>query len=814
MVAMDQSGESFPTIDPPSERYDASVVLSERPGTKFGPYKLLELIGEGGFGAVFMAEQEHPVRRRVALKIIKLGMDTKQFVARFEAERQALAMMDHPNVAKVLDGGSTATGRPYFVMELVRGIPITEYCDKNKLSLRKRLDLFSQVCQAVQHAHQKGLIHRDLKPNNVLVSTQDDRPRAKVIDFGVAKATQSQLTDKTLFTQFHQMVGTPLYMSPEQADGDLDIDTRTDVYSLGVLLYELLVGATPFDAKELCSNAFPEMQRIIREVEPPTPSTRLSTLREALPAIAARREIDPARLKTALRGELDWIVMRCLEKDRSRRYQSASELNEDTQRYLEDKPVQAGPATNVYRLKKFMRRNKSSVIAATAVLLAILCGLGLAIVGFVHANIERNRVVTALAEAQQQRELADENFRAARGAVEDLLRVANEALADQPGLQPLRLDLTKAAIDRYEPFLAKPIGDPTPREELARLYAQYGLMLLEHAEVFDDQVMAAFEKARAIQEELSHEYPADRAIRSDLGWTLILEEWRDHKMPPLPLDSGTKAIENFRKLVAEDPADPFARDDLIWALWRTAEYDDPAVGLGLTDEAIKIGEHLVEEYPASAGFRRDLANALNVRGYLIAEDPNPSPDSARKALPFVLRSLGLKAAALADLDANRPEAFQPQRPRDSEANMLRPSVMWGQDDVAFGAHHAARLYQVLGDWRHAADAFDFAGAVVHDDGRFAARHLKSLLSCRQAVRRRYAGIDAVNWKPTFRGDPIILRSQCLSIFGHFTPTFLVVIYQHPVTIRPTLQRFFDRSRPQIVRSRTETVRRGLYKSKP
>ena len=507
---MDQTGESFPTIDPPSERYDASVVLSERPGTKFGPYKLLELIGEGGFGAVFMAEQEHPVRRRVALKIIKLGMDTKQFVARFEAERQALAMMDHPNVAKVLDGGSTATGRPYFVMELVRGIPITEYCDKNKLSLRKRLDLFSQVCQAVQHAHQKGLIHRDLKPNNVLVSTQDDRPRAKVIDFGVAKATQSQLTDKTLFTQFHQMVGTPLYMSPEQADGDLDIDTRTDVYSLGVLLYELLVGATPFDAKELCSNAFPEMQRIIREVEPPTPSTRLSTLREALPAIACASRNRPARLKTALRGELDWIVMRCLEKDRSRRHQSASELNEDTQRYLEDKPVQAGPATNVYRLKKIhapqqvVRDSRNGRPTGDP----LWPRTGDRWIRPRQHRTESRRDGPGRSAAGQ-RELADENFRAARGAVEDLLRVANEALADQPGLQPLRLDLTKAAIDRYEPFLAKPIGDPTPREELARLYAQYGLMLLEHAEVFDDQVMAAFEKARAIQEELSHEYPAD-----------------------------------------------------------------------------------------------------------------------------------------------------------------------------------------------------------------------------------------------------------------------------------------------------------------
>src|SRR5262245_562576 len=290
-------------------------------GTTIGPYKLLQQIGEGGMGTVYMAEQLRPVQRRVALKIIKPGMDTRQVIARFDAERQALAVMDHPNIAKVFDDGATDTRRPYLVQELVKGVPITDYCDQSHLTITQRLELFEQVCQAVQHAHRKGLIHRDIKPSNLLVSTQDDKPLAKVIDFGIAKATQARLTEKTLFTEFRQLIGTPEYMSPEQADGSLDIDTRTDVYSLGVLLYELPVGRPPFESRELRSKAYAEMQRIIREVDPPKPSTRLSTL-EALPSVAAQRSTEPRKLSASVRGELDWIVMKALEKDRARRYES------------------------------------------------------------------------------------------------------------------------------------------------------------------------------------------------------------------------------------------------------------------------------------------------------------------------------------------------------------------------------------------------------------------------------------------------------------------------------------------------------------
>jgi serine/threonine-protein kinase len=394
---------SFLAAPPPAPTAAVDEPITERPGTVIGPYKLMEQIGEGGMGLVFVAEQQQPVRRKVALKVIKPGMDTRQVIARFEAERQALALMDHPNIAKVLDGGTTggepgvltpgpqnppvytsgSPGRPYFVMELVKGIPITEYCDQNQVPIRERLELFLNVCQAVQHAHQKGIIHRDIKPSNVMVVSQDGTPLVKVIDFGVAKAVGQQLTDKTVYTQFAQLVGTPLYMSPEQAgQSGLDVDTRSDIYSLGVLLYELLTGMTPFDRDRLKDAGFDEMRRIIREEEPPKPSTRISTLtkssrhtpcavpndgtrsvptttmRGSLDTIAAQRKTDPKRLSHMFRGELDWIVMKALEKDRNRRYDTASAFAADVQRFLDDEPVQACPPSAVYRLRKFARRKQ------------------------------------------------------------------------------------------------------------------------------------------------------------------------------------------------------------------------------------------------------------------------------------------------------------------------------------------------------------------------------------------------------------------------------------------------------------------------
>src|SRR5437016_9460621 len=332
LLRADESGESFLPEQP-----KATVVeLSKKPGDRVGRYKLLQQIGEGGCGVVYMAEQEEPVRRRVALKVIKLGMDTKQVIARFEAERQALALMDHPNIAKVLEAGATDTGRPYFVMELVRGIKITDYCDQNNLSTQERLDLFMQVCRAIQHAHQKGIIHRDIKPSNILVTLNDGAPLPKVIDFGIAKATQGKLTDRTLFTAFEQFIGTPAYMSPEQAEMSAqDIDTRSDIYSLGGLLYELLTGQTPFDSKELLEAGLDEMRRTIQEKQPQRPSTKLSTMMEGELTITARhRHTDAPKLIHLLRGDLDWIVMKALEKDRARRYETANNLAMAVQRYL------------------------------------------------------------------------------------------------------------------------------------------------------------------------------------------------------------------------------------------------------------------------------------------------------------------------------------------------------------------------------------------------------------------------------------------------------------------------------------------------
>jgi hypothetical protein len=390
----------------------------------------LEEIGEGGFGVIFLAEQIQPVRRKVALKILKAGMDSKQVVARFEAERQALALMDHPNIARVFDGGSTPSGRPYFVMELVRGVPITDFCDQNQLAPRERLGLFLQVCAAVQHAHQKGVIHRDLKPSNVLVSRHDATPVVKVIDFGVAKALGQELTDKTLFTGLGQMVGTPLYMSPEQAGmSDLDVDTRSDVYSLGVLLYELLTGTTPFTKERFKTAGYDEIRRIIREEDPPKPSTRLSESKASLSSISAQRHTEPANLAKLVRGELDWVVMKALEKDRSRRYESPSALAADVERYLRDEPVTAGAPSGCYRFRKFARRNRGPVLAGTLVLLALVGGVIGTTAGMLGEKAARLAEADQRREAEDARRLADKTAAAealARGKAE--YRLAEQSL--------------------------------------------------------------------------------------------------------------------------------------------------------------------------------------------------------------------------------------------------------------------------------------------------------------------------------------------------------------------------------------------------
>ncbi|HKI16909.1 MAG TPA: serine/threonine-protein kinase [Isosphaeraceae bacterium] len=429
--AHDSSGsflENVPAGPDPTEDYPP---IAERPGTVIGPYKLMEQIGEGGFGLVFVAEQQHPIRRKVALKIIKPGMDTRDIIARFEAERQALALMDHSNIARVFDAGTTESGRPYFVMELVRGISIVEYCDSRQLTTRDRLELFLSVCHAVQHAHSKGIIHRDLKPSNILVAPHDGVPVVKVIDFGVAKAIGQQLTDKTIYTRFAQMIRTPLYMSPEQVElNALDVDIRSDVYSLGVLLYEHLTGTTPFDRQRLATASFDEMRRIIKEEEPPTPSRRLSSARE-LATIATARQTEPAKLAKLVRGDLDWIVMKCLEKARERRYETTSGLARDIQRYLADEPVEARPPSAAYRLGKFVKRHRTAVLAASLVLLALALG---AVASAVFALRERD----ARQRATHQAHVAEES-----------LFLLEDALARADPNSESNRDITlRAAVDR------------------------------------------------------------------------------------------------------------------------------------------------------------------------------------------------------------------------------------------------------------------------------------------------------------------------------------------------------------------------------
>ncbi len=595
--------------DAPARGLGPQAAGCEAPGTLIGPYKLLELIGEGGMGAVWMAEQRAPVRRRVALKVIKAGMDTRQVVARFEAERQALALMDHPNIARVFDGGATDSGRPYFVMELVKGVPLTRYCDDHKLTPRERLELFLPVCQAVQHAHQKGVIHRDLKPSNILVAPYDGGPVPKVIDFGIAKAAGEPLTEKTLFTGFGAVVGTPEYMSPEQAElNNQDIDTRSDVYSLGVLLYELLTGTTPLTRQRVKEGALLEVLRLVREEEPPRPSTRLSTTAE-LPTIAANRGLEPKKLSGVVRGELDWIVMKALEKDRGRRYETANGFARDIQRHLADEPVEACPPSAGYRLRKFARRNRKSLTMASAFVLLLVAAAAV-------STWQAIRATRAETKARQAQTLAEERFNLAQEAVDKYLNeITEDPELKGANFETLRKKLLETALPFYQKLAEQAPGDAEQGAAMGQAYFRLASIragLGQHAAAVQD-----YEVARDIFVRLADarpHVPVYRSrlaeIRSGLGYELA----QVGKRAEAEAECRT-AIEDQKRLADEQPNNLEYRQRLAachMSLGKVLHY----VGGGKFVEAeaeyriaIKDFQRLADEYPNVAMYRHQLGDS-------------------------------------------------------------------------------------------------------------------------------------------------------------------------------------------------------------
>jgi serine/threonine protein kinase/tetratricopeptide (TPR) repeat protein len=689
---------------------------AEIAGTIIGPYKLVEPIGEGGMGTVWMAQQTEPVKRLVALKLIKAGMDSKAVIARFENERQALALMDHPNIARVLDGGTTSGGRPYFVMDLVKGVPITRYCDEHHLTPRQRLELFLPVCQAVQHAHQKGIIHRDLKPSNVLVAVCDAGARGvpKVIDFGVAKAAGPKLTEKTLDTGFGHIVGTLEYMSPEQAEiNQFDIDTRSDIYSLGVLLYELLTGSPPFSRKELEQAGMLEMLRVIREQEPSKPSTKLSTA-DGLPTLAANRGTEPAKLTKLLRGELDWIVMKALDKDRSRRYETANGFALDVQRYLADEPVLACPPSAGYRLRKFVRRNKGSVLATAVALLALVAGVLGTSWGMLRAEQKRKDAVDAQrAEAEALAQVTAEQAKTkAALAAETTARNAEKQARDKTlaALRAMTDDIVEAQmargttlteenkeflrkiINHFEGFATVTDDDAESRAIRAEGYHRVGLMRQRLGELKEAET--AYANAIVLYMQLAADFHIRVEFRHELARTHI-------NLGNLLRDTGrlNEADGNYndalalqKPLAAEFPTSPEFRQKLAVCYYnrgvlfaRTGRLTEAE---GAWAEALAIQKQLAAEFPTRPEFRQELARTHHSIGILLRDTGRVTEAQSAWADALTLQK------QLADDFPARPEfRLELAKSHNSVGLLLRDT---GRLQEAEAAHAAARaIYNQL-----------------------------------------------------------------------------------------------------------------------
>jgi serine/threonine protein kinase/tetratricopeptide (TPR) repeat protein len=658
-----------PPVDSESSR---DKEAGDQPGARIGRYKLLQIIGEGGCGVVWMAEQEEPVRRRVALKVIKLGMDTKAVIARFEAERQALALMDHPNIARVFDAGTTATGRPFFVMELVPGVPITKYCDQHNLSTVARLELFAQVCHAVQHAHQKGIIHRDLKPSNILVTLHDGEPVPKVIDFGIAKATQGRLTDLTLFTAFEQFIGTPAYMSPEQAEmSGIDVDTRTDIYSLGVLLYELLTGRPPFDPKSLVQAGLDEVRRIIREVEPVKPSTRLNTLGDADRDTTARqRGIAPAQLSLLLRGDLDWIVMKALEKNPNRRYETANGLALDIRRHLQHELVSARPPSTSYRVSRFVRRNRVAVAAALAVILALMAGTFISTVQAIRARRAERAAAAERATAEAERARAEELLHFMIGDLRAQLAKVG------------RLDVLEGVGDRALAYFSsrRATGlDDATLTRYAKALTQIGELRMDQTRY--REALAAFSEAYDRAAELVQRHPKNGDMLFERGqaefWRGFVH-WRRGELPAAS-DWLRRYHETCAELVTIDPKRSEWQSELAYGNHNLAVLDEErgefaAARAGFLDELATL-QTLASASPNDLEVRFRIADVHSWQGGLAAQ---------RGEFAEALKEYDAQVAQLEGLLAAEPRTAR-WRFRLADTLLLRIEVL-----IPMGRFDAAR----------------------------------------------------------------------------------------------------------------------------